>query len=196
MSSGLAGEIRREIAGARSGAAGPRRQAARGEPHVGHFGTAASAWCCSAVFGTAALLLASIGLYGVVSFTVAERTREIAIRVAIGARPSQVSAIFFKRGLRLTLIGGARRTDRGVAAVDGPAFAAVPDRRARAPALRVRGTRACQAWRSRPATCRPGAPRASILWRRSAANSCSGYLRSSTPAARRSVANSRAVRSR
>jgi len=59
------------------------------------------------VFGIAALLLASIGLYGVVSFTVAERTREIAIRVAIGARPSQVSAIFFKRGLRLTAIGGA-----------------------------------------------------------------------------------------
>jgi predicted permease len=59
------------------------------------------------VFGAAALLLASIGLYGVVSYTVAERTREIAIRVAIGARPSQVSAIFFKRGLRLTAIGGA-----------------------------------------------------------------------------------------
>jgi predicted permease len=59
------------------------------------------------VFGAAALLLASIGLYGVVSFTVAERSREIAIRVAIGARPSQVSAIFFKRGLRLTAIGGA-----------------------------------------------------------------------------------------
>ncbi|HEY7059444.1 MAG TPA: ABC transporter permease [Vicinamibacterales bacterium] len=58
------------------------------------------------VFGTAALLLASIGLYGVVSYTVAERTREIAIRVAIGARPSQVSAIFFKRGIRLTALGG------------------------------------------------------------------------------------------
>jgi predicted permease len=57
------------------------------------------------VFGAAALLLASIGLYGVVSYTVAERTREIAIRVAIGARPSQVSAIFFKRGMRLTAIG-------------------------------------------------------------------------------------------
>jgi predicted permease len=59
------------------------------------------------LFGTAALVLASIGLYGVVSFTVAERTREIAIRVAIGARPSQVAAIFLKRGVRLTLIGGA-----------------------------------------------------------------------------------------
>ena len=58
------------------------------------------------VFGVLALLLASIGLYGVVSFTVAQRTREIAIRVAIGARPAQVANIFFKRGVRLTLAGG------------------------------------------------------------------------------------------
>ncbi len=58
------------------------------------------------VFGAVALLLASIGLYGVVSFTVVQRTREIAIRMAIGARPAQVANIFFKRGVRLTLAGG------------------------------------------------------------------------------------------
>ena len=57
-------------------------------------------------FGAVALLLAAVGLYGVVAFTVAQRTREIAIRVAIGARPAQVTAIFFQRGLRLTIAGG------------------------------------------------------------------------------------------
>jgi predicted permease len=58
-------------------------------------------------FGGVALLLASIGLYALVAFTVAQRTREIAIRVAIGARPSQVAGIFFRRGVRLTLAGAA-----------------------------------------------------------------------------------------
>ncbi len=104
--SGLAGELRREIAALDPAlpvsdvrALEANRMAAISAPRL--------RMVLLGVFGTAALLLASIGLYGVVSFTVAERTREIAIRVAIGARPSQVSALFFRRGLRLTLIGGA-----------------------------------------------------------------------------------------
>lgn len=60
-----------------------------------------------ALFGGVALLLASVGLYALVAFTVAQRTREIAIRIAIGARPSQVTGIFFRRGVRLTVAGGA-----------------------------------------------------------------------------------------
>lgn len=59
------------------------------------------------VFGFAALLLASVGLYGVVALTVAQRTREIAIRIALGARPSQVTGLFFRRGLVLAALGGA-----------------------------------------------------------------------------------------
>jgi len=58
-----------------------------------------------AVFGIVALLLASVGLYGVVAFTVSQRTREIAIRVALGARPQQVTQLFFRRGAALTGIG-------------------------------------------------------------------------------------------
>jgi putative ABC transport system permease protein len=104
--SGIAGEIRRVIA-----ALDPALPVSDVRPLEANRMSAISAprlrMVLLAVFGMAALLLASIGLYGVVSFTVAERTREIAIRVAIGARPSQVSAIFFKRGLRLTLMGGA-----------------------------------------------------------------------------------------
>jgi putative ABC transport system permease protein len=60
-----------------------------------------------ALFGSVALLLASVGLYALVAFTVAQRTREIAIRVAVGARPSQVAGIFVGRGVRLTAVGGA-----------------------------------------------------------------------------------------
>jgi predicted permease len=55
--------------------------------------------------GLAALLLASIGLYGVMSFVVAQRTREVGIRVALGAEPRSILALFLKQGLRLIGIG-------------------------------------------------------------------------------------------
>jgi predicted permease len=55
--------------------------------------------------GVLALLLASIGLYGVVALGVRQRNREIGIRVALGARPRQVIAMFFTSGLRLSVVG-------------------------------------------------------------------------------------------
>jgi predicted permease len=53
-----------------------------------------------------ALLLAALGLYGVISFTAARRTREVGIRMALGARPGEVIAMFLKQGVALLAVGG------------------------------------------------------------------------------------------
>jgi macrolide transport system ATP-binding/permease protein len=55
--------------------------------------------------GIAALLLAAIGLYGVMSFVVTQQTREIGIRTALGAEPRDILALFLKKSLRLIIIG-------------------------------------------------------------------------------------------
>jgi ABC-type antimicrobial peptide transport system permease subunit len=57
------------------------------------------------VFGVLALLLTGVGLYGVVSAAVAQRTREIGVRMALGARKSQVLAAVFKDALALVVVG-------------------------------------------------------------------------------------------
>jgi hypothetical protein len=64
------------------------------------------AWLSGAVGGLA-LLMASVGLYGVMAFTVNQRVREIGIRVALGATAQKIVRLFVRQGLRLVAIGGA-----------------------------------------------------------------------------------------
>lgn len=59
-----------------------------------------------AIFGGLALLLAVVGLYGVKAYSVSRRTREIGIRMALGAEPGTVRRMILREGLIMTLVGG------------------------------------------------------------------------------------------
>lgn len=89
-------------------------------------------------FAVFALLLAAVGLYGVVSYLVAQSTRDIGVLVALGAQPVNIIALVLRQGMELAMIGiiaglvGAFALTRvmtsllfGVSAFDPPTFAAV-----------------------------------------------------------------------
>jgi len=70
-------------------------------------------------FGIVALMLAAIGIYGVVSGNVAERTREIGVRAALGASRGDILALIIRDGMRLTAFGIAIGLCGAIAAAQG-----------------------------------------------------------------------------
>jgi putative ABC transport system permease protein len=76
-----------------------------------------------AAFGFAALLLAGVGVYGVIEGRVTERTREIGLRAALGATPAKIAAFVVSQGLVLAAIGivvgiaGAAGSTQGIASL-------------------------------------------------------------------------------
>jgi ABC-type antimicrobial peptide transport system permease subunit len=58
-----------------------------------------------AIFGVLALLLSTIGIYGVISYSVRQRKRELGIRIALGATPKEVRGMILREGIRLVAIG-------------------------------------------------------------------------------------------
>jgi predicted permease len=70
-------------------------------------GTVRFAMKLLAAFTVVALILAAVGLYGVLGFAVAQRTREIGIRIALGAAPRDVTRLVLRQGVTLAIIGCA-----------------------------------------------------------------------------------------
>ena len=71
-----------------------------------------------AFFAAAALMLAAVGVYGVIGYMVTERTREIGIRMALGAQPGRVLTMVVSRALLLTM-GGIALGAAGALALTG-----------------------------------------------------------------------------
>ncbi|MEX2263636.1 MAG: ADOP family duplicated permease [Bryobacteraceae bacterium] len=61
----------------------------------------------ASVLGTLSLLLACVGIYGVAAYNVSQRTREVGVRMALGARPRAILAMVLKQNLRTVVVGAA-----------------------------------------------------------------------------------------
>ncbi|MFI5179010.1 MAG: ABC transporter permease [Vicinamibacterales bacterium] len=102
--SALLRDMRREIHAIAPNLAFIENQTMEGEVGLTLFPVRASAWLVAGV-GLIAMLLAAIGLYGVIAYSVARRTREIGIRMALGARQTTVVGLVMRQGLGVAIAG-------------------------------------------------------------------------------------------
>jgi putative ABC transport system permease protein len=109
-----------------------RQELMQVDPHlpIGTFGTLASirdshlaryltASRLAMAFSALALVLCCVGVYAIIAFAARQRTREIGIRLALGARRVQIVGLFFRQGMRVALIGVAIGLVLGRLAVAG-----------------------------------------------------------------------------
>jgi len=97
-------DMRREIHAVEPTLAFLENQTMEDEVGMTLFPVRASAWLVSSI-GLVAMLLAAVGLYGVIAYSVARRTREIGIRMALGARAATVVGSVLRQGLVIAALG-------------------------------------------------------------------------------------------
>jgi predicted permease len=97
-------DMRRELLGLEPNLIFVESQTMAGEMATTLFPALAGAWLVSSV-GLVAMALAAVGLYAVIAYSVARRTREIGIRMALGAYPGSVLALIMREGLLVSVVG-------------------------------------------------------------------------------------------